>query len=419
MELDAGGVDEERRRPELARDRRDSLPDRRVVGDVACDRHDRVRARAGSAGSRRRRRPRGPAPDRRRGARAPSRARCRSRRPSRSPPASPPEPTAVASGLSRTEVETFPVPIDTQGAGLTGWREPSHRASCADLTGSAPDPSEGETEMRRSQRTEGARRPRLLATATALAVLVALAVTCVGAGATRSSDPYTLKLKSGKTLLAREVDPRQDRGAQVDQLRLLVRILLDPGLLAAVPGRLRRLDPGREQDLSDQRQAALPAADPAGRQHADQPDPGAPEHEPGRLPLDRAAGEHEHGAHSSHSCWRRGSRSSPSASSTFGNELTNFTQVPEKEGDTAAATVVSYMKAHNLHFKTFAVSGGDPTQYWAAEPRQGLPAGDPDGDPGRDVRHDREEHAQHDVRPGQDVRRVQGVPVAASARTST
>ena len=58
--------------------------------------------------------------------------------------------------------------------------------------------------------------------------------------------------------------------------------------------------------------------------------------------------------------------------STFGNELTNFTQVPLKEGATAAATVLSYMKAHNLHFKTFAVSGGDPTQYWAQKRAQGF-----------------------------------------------
>jgi len=61
--------------------------------------------------------------------------------------------------------------------------------------------------------------------------------------------------------------------------------------------------------------------------------------------------------------------------STFGNELTNFTQVPFQEGQTAAATVVSYMKAHKLHFKTFATSGGDPTQYWAQNRAKGFVAG--------------------------------------------
>jgi ribose transport system substrate-binding protein len=61
--------------------------------------------------------------------------------------------------------------------------------------------------------------------------------------------------------------------------------------------------------------------------------------------------------------------------STFGNELTNFTQVPQQEGATAAATVLSYMKAHNLHFKTFAVSGGDPTQYWAQNRALGFRLG--------------------------------------------
>ncbi len=60
---------------------------------------------------------------------------------------------------------------------------------------------------------------------------------------------------------------------------------------------------------------------------------------------------------------------------TFGNEFTNFTQVPFQEGLTAAATVISYMKAHNLHFKTFATSGGDPTQYWAQNRAKGFVAG--------------------------------------------
>jgi ribose transport system substrate-binding protein len=58
--------------------------------------------------------------------------------------------------------------------------------------------------------------------------------------------------------------------------------------------------------------------------------------------------------------------------STFGNELTNFTQVPEQEGGTAAQTMLSYMKSHNLHFKSFAVSGGDPTQYWAQNRAKGF-----------------------------------------------
>jgi ABC-type sugar transport system substrate-binding protein len=57
---------------------------------------------------------------------------------------------------------------------------------------------------------------------------------------------------------------------------------------------------------------------------------------------------------------------------TFGNEFTNFTQVPQKEGATAAKTVLSYMKAHKLNFKTFAVSGGDPTQYWAQNRAKGF-----------------------------------------------
>src|SRR5581483_9151337 len=61
--------------------------------------------------------------------------------------------------------------------------------------------------------------------------------------------------------------------------------------------------------------------------------------------------------------------------STFGNEFTNFTQVPFKEGQTAAATAVSFMKAKHLSFKTFATSGGDPTQYWAQNRGKGFVAG--------------------------------------------
>src|SRR5581483_10981492 len=60
---------------------------------------------------------------------------------------------------------------------------------------------------------------------------------------------------------------------------------------------------------------------------------------------------------------------------TFGNEFTNFTQVPFQEGQTAAATVISYMQARHLHFKTFATSGGDPTQYWAQNRAKGFVAG--------------------------------------------
>jgi ABC-type sugar transport system substrate-binding protein len=58
-----------------------------------------------------------------------------------------------------------------------------------------------------------------------------------------------------------------------------------------------------------------------------------------------------------------------------GNELTNFTQQPNKEGHTAAAAVLSYMKAHKLNFKTFAVSGGDPSQFWAVQRAKGFRQG--------------------------------------------
>ncbi len=55
-----------------------------------------------------------------------------------------------------------------------------------------------------------------------------------------------------------------------------------------------------------------------------------------------------------------------------GNEFTNFTQISDKEGRQAAGIVIDYMKANNLDFKNFAVSGGDPTQNWAQGRMQGF-----------------------------------------------
>ncbi len=55
-----------------------------------------------------------------------------------------------------------------------------------------------------------------------------------------------------------------------------------------------------------------------------------------------------------------------------GNEFSNFTQISNKEGLQAAGIVVDYMKANNLDFKSFAVSGGDPTQNWAQGRMQGF-----------------------------------------------
>jgi ribose transport system substrate-binding protein len=57
---------------------------------------------------------------------------------------------------------------------------------------------------------------------------------------------------------------------------------------------------------------------------------------------------------------------------TNGNELTNFTQVPMKEGAQAAQVVLDWMAAEGHDLKTFAVSGGDPTQFWAQGRMQGF-----------------------------------------------
>lgn len=55
-----------------------------------------------------------------------------------------------------------------------------------------------------------------------------------------------------------------------------------------------------------------------------------------------------------------------------GHEFTNFTQVPMLEGETAANIVLDWMKANNKDLKVFAVSGGDPTQFWAQGRMKGF-----------------------------------------------
>ena len=55
-----------------------------------------------------------------------------------------------------------------------------------------------------------------------------------------------------------------------------------------------------------------------------------------------------------------------------GHEFTNFTQVPMLEGQTAGQIVLDWMKANGKDLKVFAVSGGDPTQFWAQGRMQGF-----------------------------------------------
>jgi ABC-type sugar transport system substrate-binding protein len=57
---------------------------------------------------------------------------------------------------------------------------------------------------------------------------------------------------------------------------------------------------------------------------------------------------------------------------TQGNALSNFTQIPLKEGAQAAAATLKYMKDNNLDFKVFAMSAGDPTLSWAPQRAQGF-----------------------------------------------
>ncbi|CAN5568580.1 hypothetical protein BH20CHL6_BH20CHL6_10190 [soil metagenome] len=48
-----------------------------------------------------------------------------------------------------------------------------------------------------------------------------------------------------------------------------------------------------------------------------------------------------------------------------GNEFTNFTQIPDLEGTQAAEILLDWMEENDQELTTFAVSGGDPTAFWA------------------------------------------------------
>ena len=58
--------------------------------------------------------------------------------------------------------------------------------------------------------------------------------------------------------------------------------------------------------------------------------------------------------------------------SSNGHEFANFTQIPDKEGAFAADVVLKWMKDNGKDLKIFAVSGGDPTQFWAQGRMKGF-----------------------------------------------
>lgn len=60
---------------------------------------------------------------------------------------------------------------------------------------------------------------------------------------------------------------------------------------------------------------------------------------------------------------------------SHGNQLSQFTQIPPKEGATAAATVLKWMQDTGTKLTTFAVSGGDPEQTWAQARMKGFREG--------------------------------------------
>ena len=86
-----------------------------------------------------------------------------------------------------------------------------------------------------------------------------------------------------------------------------------------------------------------------------------------------------------------------------GHEFTNFTQVPMLEGQTAAQIVLDWMKANGKDLKVFAVSGGDPTQFWAQGRMQGFVETIKAAIPDAEFRHHPRERPQRQLRTGPDL----------------
>ena len=69
------------------------------------------------------------------------------------------------------------------------------------------------------------------------------------------------------------------------------------------------------------------------------------------------------------------------------------------------------MKANGKDLKVFAVSGGDPTQFWAQGRMQGFVETIKAAIPDADLRHHPRERPQRQLRPGPDLRRLSHVPL--------
>ena len=225
-----------------------------------------------------------------------------------------------------------------------------------------------------SEARSSGRRLRLAATATALAMVGALAFAAAGSGGSNAAPNWTLKLRHGGTFtLASSIQDKVKAGKSLNYVFSYQS--------CSIQGFSSQYQGGYD--------ASIPAANkiyPVGGKRlcppASQSDVNAQINQINALlntnQVDCLSIEPQSSTSMASLVAQVLAKGIPVFTvglSTFGNELTNFTQVPLQEGMTAAATAVSYMKAHNLHFKTFGVSGGDPTQYWAQNRAKGFRLG--------------------------------------------
>ena len=87
-----------------------------------------------------------------------------------------------------------------------------------------------------------------------------------------------------------------------------------------------------------------------------------------------------------------------------GHEFTNFTQMPAQgRRRRRPRSCSNWMKANNKRPQGLRRLRRRPDPVLGAGPHEGLPRGDHDGDPGRQVRDHGGERPQHQLRPGPDL----------------
>ncbi|CAA9551585.1 MAG: hypothetical protein AVDCRST_MAG79-2744, partial [uncultured Thermoleophilia bacterium] len=206
-------------------------------------------------------------------------------------------------------------------------------------------------------------------------------------------------------------DPGQGRRGRARQLRVLLPVVRDPGVLPAVQGRVRGHAGRGVGDLSRDDLQGDRAEQPAERRPAaDRADPGAREHEPGRLPGARA--RHRRRVHPDHE--RPDGEGDPGLHRRRDDERQRAHELhagPRQGGPSGRRDGGRVHEGEQPRLQDLRRLRRRPVAVLGPGSDEGLPRGHHGGDPRRHLRQHREERPQRHVRPGEDARRVPGVPV--------